>query len=53
LESRRTAAIGFWSSVILAALAIVYLATLALYFTTAGFVFPPSATVQTVAGVIT
>ena len=53
LESRGTAAIGFWSSVILAGLAIVYLVTLALYFTAAGFVFPPSATVQTVAGVIT
>jgi hypothetical protein len=45
--------VGFWSSVILAVLAIVYLATLAVYFSTEGFVFPPSATVQTVAGVIT
>ena len=53
MERHRTAAIGFWSSTALAILAIIYLATLALYFGIAGFVFPPSAIVQTVAGVIT
>lgn len=53
LERQRTAAIGFWSSTALAALAIIYLATLVFYFAIVGFVFPPSAIVQTVAGVIT
>jgi hypothetical protein len=51
--ARAAATIGFWSSTLLAALAIVYLATLTVYFGTEGFAFPPSALVQDVAGVIT
>lgn len=53
MERERTASIGFWASAVLAALAVIYLATLAVYFTTAGFVFPPAQIIQTVAGVIT
>jgi len=45
--------IGFWSSSLVAALCAVYLAVLVGYFSTAGFVLPPTPFVQTVGGLVT
>jgi hypothetical protein len=45
--------LGFWSSVFLTMLGVIYLGTLALYFSTHGFVFPPSQAVQLIGGIIT
>ena len=52
-ENSGVCRLGFWSSVITAALGAAYLVMLIAFFSTEGFVFPPSAAVQLTAGVIT
>jgi hypothetical protein len=48
-----TRQLGFWSSVYIAVLGVIYLLLLILYFSTQGFVFPPSQFVQLSGGIIT
>jgi hypothetical protein len=48
-----TKQLGFWSSVYIAVLGVIYLALLMIYFSTQGFVFPPSQFVQLSGGIIT
>jgi hypothetical protein len=45
--------IGFWTSICIAILGGIYLLLLIFYFSTQGFVFPPTPFVQLVGGVIT
>jgi hypothetical protein len=45
--------LGFWSSVFVAVLGAIYLALLVSYFSSEGFVFPPTASVQLAGGIIT
>jgi hypothetical protein len=45
--------LGFWSSVYIAALGVIYLILLMINFSTEGFAFPPSQSVQLTGGVIT
>jgi len=45
--------LGFWSSVYVAIIGIIYLLVLIFYFLIEGFVFPPSPFVQLVGGIIT
>jgi hypothetical protein len=45
--------LGFWSSVFVAALGAIYLLLLVVFFSTEGFAFPPSQTVQLAGGIIT
>ncbi len=52
-ENAAARRLGFWSSVISAALGTAYLVMLIVFFGTEGFVFPPSPAVQLTAGVIT
>ena len=52
-QSAAVRRLGFWSSVITAALGAAYLVMLIAFFGTQGFVFPPSPLVQLTAGVIT
>ena len=52
-ESVAVRRLGFWSSVICAALGAAYLVMLIAFFGTQGFIFPPSPVVQLTAGVIT
>ena len=52
-ESTGASRLGFWSSVITAALGAAYVVMLIAFFSTEGFAFPPSPAVQLTAGVIT
>ena len=45
--------LGFWSAVFIAVLGVIYLLLLGVYFSTEGFIFPPSQTVQLIGGVVT
>lgn len=45
--------LGFWSSLFVSALGAVYLVLLIYYFSTEGFVFPPTPFVQLVGGIVT
>ncbi len=45
--------LGFWSSIFLAILGGIYLLLLIVYFSTEGFVFPPTPLVQLVGGIVT
>ena len=45
--------LGFWSSVFVAVLGVVYLCLISIYFATEGFVFPPSQIVQLIGGIVT
>ena len=45
--------LGYWSSLFIALLGGIYLLLLIFYFSTAGFVFPPTPFVQLVGGVVT
>ena len=45
--------LGFWSSVFVAVLGGVYLLLLIFYFSTEGFIFPPTPFVQLVGGIVT
>ncbi len=45
--------LGFWSSVYIAALGVIYLLLLIINFSTGGFSFPPSQSVQLSGGIIT
>ena len=47
------ARLGFWSSVVVAVLGVVYLVILIVHFATLGFASPPTLFVQTVAGLVT
>jgi hypothetical protein len=53
VDDRVAGHVGMWSGAALSVLGAAYLATLVVYFSTAGFVFPPSPAVQLVAGVVT
>jgi hypothetical protein len=53
MEKNIARKLGFWSSVYIAVLGVIYLALLILYFSTQGFVFPPSQFVQLSGGIIT
>jgi hypothetical protein len=44
---------GFWSSVYIAVLGVIYLLLLGINFSTDGFSFPPNQTVQIYGGIIT
>lgn len=44
---------GFWSSVFVSILGIVYLLLISIFFATEGFVFPPSEIVQLIGGIVT
>jgi hypothetical protein len=45
--------LGFWSSVLIAILGVIYLLLLVIYFSTEGFTFPPNQTVQLIGGIVT
>jgi hypothetical protein len=45
--------LGFWSSVFVACLGAIYLGLLGVFFSTEGFAFPPSQSVQLAGGIIT
>lgn len=45
--------LGFWSSVFVAILGVVYLCLISIFFATEGFVFPPSQIVQLIGGIVT
>ncbi len=45
--------LGFWSSIYIATLGLIYLVVLGVNFSTQGFAFPPSQTVQLSGGIIT
>ena len=45
--------LGYWSSIFIAILGGIYLLLLIFYFSTAGFIFPPTPLVQLVGGVVT
>jgi hypothetical protein len=45
--------LGFWSSVYIAMLGVIYLLLLGINFSTQGFAFPPSQSVQLIGGIIT
>lgn len=45
--------LGYWSSIYIAILGGVYLLLLIVFFSTAGFIFPPTPFVQLVGGVVT
>lgn len=45
--------LGFWSSVSIAILGVIYLLLLVIYFSTEGFTFPPNQTVQLIGGIVT
>ena len=53
MEKNVTRQLGFWSSVYIAVLGVIYLLLLISYFSTQGFVFPPSQFVQLAGGMIT
>jgi hypothetical protein len=45
--------LGFWSSLFVAVLGVIYLGLLVIFFSTEGFAFPPSPSVQISGGIIT
>jgi uncharacterized membrane protein len=45
--------LGFWSSVFVSILGVVYLLLISIFFATEGFVFPPSEIVQLIGGIVT
>lgn len=45
--------LGFWSSVFVSILGVVYLSLISIFFATEGFVFPPSPMVQLIGGIVT
>jgi len=45
--------LGFWSSVFVSILGVVYLFLISIFFATEGFVFPPSELVQLIGGFVT
>jgi hypothetical protein len=45
--------LGFWSSVFVSILGVVYLLLISIFFATEGFVFPPSEVVQLIGGIVT
>jgi hypothetical protein len=47
------ARLGFWSSVIVTVLGVVYLVTIIYHFATLGFSVPPTQSIQTVGGLVT
>ena len=53
MKNNVTSKLGFWSSVYVAVLGVVYLLLLVVYFSTEGFTFPPSQAVQLIGGIIT
>ncbi len=53
MEMNITRKLGFWSSIYVAVLGVIYLFLLISYFSTQGFVFPPSQFVQLSGGIIT
>jgi hypothetical protein len=53
MEKNIARKLGFWSSVYIAVLGVIYLVLLIIYFSTQGFVFPPSQFVQLSGGIIT
>lgn len=53
MEKNITRQSGFWSSVYIAVLGVIYLLLLIINFSTQGFVFPPSRFVQLSGGIIT
>lgn len=53
MEKNLARQLGFWSSVYIAVLGVVYLLLLIIYFATEGFTFPPNQTVQLIGGIVT
>lgn len=53
MNDTRANRLGFWASIALIILELVYIAVLVFEFGTRGFVFPPSQFTQTAAGVVT
>ncbi len=53
MPDRTVMHLGFWAAVVVAVLGAVYLVLLTGYFATEGFVFPPTAFVQFIGGIIT
>ncbi len=53
MQTNTARLLGLWSSVFVASLGGIYLLLLIFYFSTAGFVFPPTLFVQLVGGVVT
>jgi hypothetical protein len=45
--------LGFWSSVFVSVLGVVYLCLISIFFATEGFIFPPSQIVQLIGGIVT
>jgi hypothetical protein len=53
MEKNIARQLGFWSSIYIGVLGVIYLLLLTIYFSTAGFSFPPSQFVQLAGGIIT
>lgn len=53
MKNKLTFKLGFLSSVFVAILGVVYLSLISIYFATEGFTFPPSESVQLIAGIVT
>ncbi len=53
MKNNVTRRLGFWSAVYIAVLGMIYLLLLIAYFSTEGFIFPPSQFVQLAGGIIT
>ena len=53
MQTNIARSLGFWSSIWIAILGGIYLLLLIFYFSTAGFVFPPTPFVQLVGGLVT
>lgn len=53
MKKNLTRQLGFWSSVYIAVLGVIYLLLLIIYFATEGFTFPPNQTVQLIGGIVT
>jgi len=53
MDKNITRKLGFWSSIYIALLGVVYLLLLGINFLTEGFAYPPSQTVQLWGGIIT
>lgn len=53
MKKNTASQLGFWASVLVAVLGGIYLLLLIYYFSTRGFVFPPTQFVQLVGGIVT
>lgn len=53
MKSKLAWKLGFWSSVFVSILGVVYLLLISIFFATEGFIFPPSDIVQLIAGIVT